>query len=204
MNCPNCGKSLLLVRDRCPFCKTNIPAFIQSKILEAAQSPELTKQINSFVETVLASPALDDDELVRRLMGSGLSREVSERLLAFVPTAFARYIIEPKGPHFEPSFEIIDSDSGLSRRGLFSQENIYVAAREYAKGLGAAHSTVTTVAARSAEARGFADMGEASDLQFGEPVFQRIPLEAPPKPARPWWKLWHGLGSDVRPPIAGQ
>jgi hypothetical protein len=188
MNCPKCGNSIWLVREHCPFCKTNIPAFLESKVLEAAQVPAVTEQITSFVKTALASPATDDDQLANRLMSAGLSREVSERLLAFVPIAFGRYVFEAKGARFPPGFGIVDSDSGLSRRGSFRQEVIYVAAQEYAKRLGAAHPTVTAIAQMSAEVQLLAGLSEVGSMQFTEPIFLRIPLEKPPKPARPWWK----------------
>jgi hypothetical protein len=190
MNCPSCGKSLWVSRDYCPFCKTNIPGFLQSKLLEAAQDPEVTKNIQTFVHTVLASPDLDDDELADRLMSAGLSREVSERLNAFVTTAFGRYLLEIKGAHFPPGFVLVDHDTGLSREGLFSEELLYVAGREYAKRLGAEHPTVAAIAERSAEAQILAGRSDPGSMRFTEPVFLRIPLEAPPKKAgRPWWKL---------------
>lgn len=191
MNCPSCGKSLWVSRDYCPFCETNIPGFLQSRLLEATQDPGVTKNIQTFVNTVLASPDLDDGELANRLMSAGLSRDDSERLNAFVTTAFGRYLLENKGAHFPPGFVIMDHDTGHSRSGLFSEELLYVAGREYAKRLGAENSTVAAIAERSPEAQILAGRSDPGSMQFTEPVFLRIPLEAPPKKGgRPWWKLW--------------
>ncbi len=190
MNCPSCGKSLWVSRNYCPFCKTDIPAFIQSKLLQEAQDPAVTKNIQTFVNTVLASPELDDDALANQLMSAGLSREVSERLNALVTTAFGRYLLETRGAQFPPGFVIVDHDTGLSRRGLFSEEVLYVAGREHAKRLGAEHPTVAAIAERSAEAQILAGRSDVEGMRFTEPVFLRIPLEAPPKRGRPWWKLW--------------
>ncbi len=190
MKCPNCGKNLRFSKAYCPFCETQIPAFLERKLLEAARDPQLIQHLNTFVDAVLASPDLEDLDLANQLMSAGMSRELSRRLVAFATTAFGRYVLEARGAQFPSGFMIVDQDSGLSRSGLFSQEPIYLAARQHAERLGVDHPTVSAIAERSGEAQAIPERPDLTGWRFVEPIFLGIPLEAPPQPPRPWWKFW--------------
>jgi hypothetical protein len=144
----------------------------------------LVDAIVTCVDALTEASNAEEDSLVASLTRGGLSAELAERLVAFVPMAFARVVLEQRGARFSDDYEVRDPASGASQYCRLSEEEVYVAARRYATWAGSDDERVLRIAEHSAEmdaARKLLRPGEdASQLVFTAPVLLRL---LPKKPS---------------------
>jgi hypothetical protein len=158
-------------------------------------------QVRPGVETVDAVVRLsrksyaDDDEFAQALMVLGLSEDEAERATAFVPIAFAHFVLSRFDIVLPDTYEIWNPGSDRRARGTFRDEPIFVAAYEYAQTRGCTED-VKRIAARSAEIQTVNELagnrdGETFDgdsvagIVLISPILMRVPI--PPPQAR-WWR----------------
>ena len=138
----------------------------------------LTHAIAAFVDVVTAAPDAQEDSIVAALTAQGFSGALAERLVAFVPLAFARVVLEERGARFSEGYQMRDLDGGRIQYGRLPEEEVYLAARQYATRAGTEDERVLEVAQRSAEmdaAQKLLRPGEdVGILVFTEPVLLRV------------------------------
>lgn len=86
-----------------------------------------------WIEVAAMALALkhDMDEIENELLSQGCSQALAERLLLFIPSAFAAEHYEPQGIPFAQEFFV--GESGNVQERHYKNEPVYLEARELAK-----------------------------------------------------------------------
>jgi hypothetical protein len=117
-------------------------------------TPSTDELFSRVVDVMRNSPALEDSEIVTRLVDNGVEPVYAKRLVEFVPIAYCRLLMANTGARFSSYFCRKFKDGNISSEQLFSSEPLWNAAvgfakREIARGIPAAH--LLFVAGRSPE-----------------------------------------------------
>ncbi len=141
--------------------------------------------IHLYIETISRLAYETDQELSDELVRQGLSVDMAERLIAFVPEAFVRVLLAWHDFKFFPGYKIYDEETHHFYRFLLKDEPVFVVATALAKSLDIDDPMLTAVASCSAEAQIIGDLKNSDSIRdinfFTEPIFMRIPL--PKKPS---------------------
>ena len=139
--------------------------------------------VERFVNAFLNNLGDEPHELVDRLEREGISRDVAECLLAFVPMAFAHVLLAPMGVNLPDRFKALDPATNDSESGRLDDEPIFSAAHSVAAS-GARRADeaerVRAVASCSAEWQVIRELTKDGSSPVGcgltEPVLLRVPL----------------------------
>jgi hypothetical protein len=112
------------------------------------------EDVGKAVALIRSSPGSDDKEIYRNLVADGIGRERAARLVEFIPTAYARLVLEKAGARLSPMFQRRLADGSMSPERPLSGEAVWnevaaFALAEVATGLSREH--LFLVAGRSAE-----------------------------------------------------
>jgi len=112
------------------------------------------EKVAAYLKLVRTSEETDCDTLSHSLQQMGLQHADAERLIAFVPIAFAQVLLKPRGVRFQDGFLVRDS-LGRTVRGKLVGEPFFVEAKRVAlqlqRGDDVAIRLLLSVAALSAE-----------------------------------------------------
>ncbi|MEK8035073.1 hypothetical protein AACH06_30010 [Ideonella sp. DXS29W] len=140
------------------------------------------------------------DDFSHSLQLKGMSEGDAERLIAFVPIAFAHELLVPRGVRFSEVFIIRDLQAGHELQGKLMEEPIFVEAKRRAAQLQSGDSRANQffrqIAGMSAEfevAHELAVGADFSGIILTEPLLCRIPIG--PSPQRRWWAALRRLVS---------
>ncbi len=161
--------------------KRNIPESLQSLFATARpMNDNINDNIHLYLETLLRSHYETEEDLSNELVRQGLSVDVAERLIAFVPMAFERVLLTPQGVQFEPGYAIWDGETQPPVRFLLEDEPIFVAATALAKSLAVDDPLLAAVGNYSAEANLAREIltkrGSLSGIHFSETLLTRVSL----------------------------
>ena len=113
-----------------------------------------------------------DEALIDALIATGRSRAEAERLLVFMPIAFARVVLNDLGVMFPGTYRLRTASGELVSRRFMAQP-VFYAATAVAK-MGHDRETFLAVAGRSAEFKGvnraLNDGARPQELILGEPI----------------------------------
>ena len=160
---------------------------------------EIEAQMQIYIDYLLLHPDAADEVVVSALREAGVGEHRAFEVVAWVPIAFGRAVLE--GPDFRrPStFQRMSADGQKFTRRRFADEPVFVEACRLATGLtsqGFPKKDFLLIAGRSAEFRAVNDAllgrSELKNLEPAEPVVS-LPDNSPePRrdARRPSWKFW--------------
>lgn len=148
-----------------------------------------------FVDLALPAfhliPPGKESELRVVLRSNRVPDEIMDDIIAFVPLAYGRVLLDGTGAQLSPDYKTMDSRGETRNAGRLMDHPVFAAAHRSASELVARQSLgemVVSAALWSSEFRAFHEATNAGsdpgDL-VGEP-----PVIATGKEPRPWWKLW--------------
>ena len=125
-------------------------------------------------------PNSTDDELHAALVKAGIESEVASQLLEFIPMAYTRLMLAPKGARFSNFVRVILPDGRIADR-LLSEDPIWGAIVRFAEAeadSGIRGADILAVAGRSAEfdaANRLLQQGsKLENLSFDPPLIRRV------------------------------
>ena len=78
-----------------------------------------------LLDTVRATPELDDWELADALVARGASELTAKRVVVFTPIAFGRALLDGSGVRFDPGFEVL-AETSRTRKPIFASTIVLV------------------------------------------------------------------------------
>ena len=155
-----------------------------------------------WIQTAFAlfQQELTDGQVVSRLTSAGCSPAVAEKLVAFIPLACGRALLEGTGVKLSETFRCMGDDKAVGEPESLSSDphwNViekFIAAQKKTK-----PEAVGLVGVRSAE---FDAVNNAllngsvlADLVGADPIFLFVNPSIPSKtPGAPWWAFWRRKG----------
>ena len=110
--------------------------------------------ISKAVAIFRESPASSDDEIYRRVVGTGIEPRHAARLVEFIPMAYCRLILSGTGTRFSDMFQRRQRDGSLSPERTLGLEPVWTEIMSFAKAeqsRGVTRTDLLAIAARSAE-----------------------------------------------------
>jgi hypothetical protein len=148
--------------------------------------------VTVYLDLMRKSPAHDLDFFSRSLQLKGMSEGDAERLIAFVPMAFAHELLVPRGVHFAEGFIVRDLQTGHELQGKLMEEPIFVEAKRHAARLQSGDTQASQffrqIAGLSAEFQVAHELAVGSDfsgINLAEPLLCRVPIAPSHQPR--WW-----------------
>lgn len=146
------------------------------------------------------------DDLASTITGAGVTDALTDDIIALVPIAFGRALMDGMGIEFSPEYSVADSAGNVRPAGRLVDHPVYAAASARAKQMLRVPQGREAVLAAALWSSELAAVNEAlhagsnpSDLVTGPPVLMLSESQeatAPPgkttAPAakRPWWRFW--------------
>lgn len=137
-------------------------------------------------------PPGKEAELRLVLRSNRVPDEIMDDIIAFVPLAFGRVLLDGTGPHLSPEYATIDAGGTTRGAGRLMDHPVYAAAHTAATQIMARQELgemVVSAALWSSEFRAVQEALAAgsnpADLVGAPPVITR---SAPAR--RPWWRFW--------------
>lgn len=146
---------------------------------------------------------------------AGVPGPLAAEVLAFVPIAFGRALLDGMGIEFAPEYATADAAGGTRTAGLLADHPVYAAAAARAAGMMERQEggdAFVAVAVWSSEFSAVnqalnagsnpADLAGAPPLVMLDggddvgatpapsPAAKPAPAPAPPQAAKPWWRIW--------------
>ncbi len=94
----------------------------------------MRNEIATALAVLRSSPELNDEEIYRALVKTGIERRLAARLVEFLPTAYCRVILEPTSARFPHTFQRRGKDGTIIEQIPLVSEPVWVAALEFARG----------------------------------------------------------------------
>lgn len=142
------------------------------------------------VAAFTSNPEADDGEILRLLVGAGISDAAADRAVAFVPLAFSRVLMAKSGGHFSDDYMQADASGRVSARARLRDDPVFEAALQAAQR--ANRAQMRAIALRSAEihvrSKALRAGAKAEDLVYSPPVI--VLRSDAGADRRPWWKVW--------------
>jgi hypothetical protein len=110
--------------------------------------------ISTAVAIFRELPNSSDEEVFRKLVGTGVERQYAARLVEFLPMAYCRLLLGKAGIHFSEMFQRMTSSGDLTAEQPLSSEPVWEEVVSFAQAearRGAFKEDVLAVAGRSAE-----------------------------------------------------
>lgn len=135
---------------------------------------------------------------------AGVTGPLAAQVLAFVPIAFGRALLDGMGIGFAPEYATADAGGGSRFAGLLADHPVYAAAAARAAGMMQRQEGGDAFVAVAVWSSEFSAVSQAlnagsnpADLQGAPPLLMLDPEEAAVsvksggKPAgKPWWRVW--------------
>lgn len=137
-------------------------------------------------------PPGKEAELRLVLRANRVPDEIMDDIIAFLPLAFGRVLLEGTGAQFSPDYATMDADGQTRIAGRLADHPVYATARVAATQLidhQELGEMVVSAALWSSEFRAYHEAMNAgsdpADLVGAPPVIVR-----PAAAKRPWWRFW--------------
>jgi hypothetical protein len=150
-----------------------------------------------LVDTVISLFAnridADDEQIEESLLEQNINAMLAEQLIAFVPLAFGRVLLEQDGPRFQPTYTLENLVDRSTTHLPLRDQPLYKAAYKVASEWRGSREEFWAIAGRSPEVKAInsalQDGAELQNLILSEPmVFTQHVATMSPRPA--WWQFW--------------
>jgi len=138
---------------------------------------------------------------------AGVPAPLASQVLAFMPIAFGRALLDGMGIGFSPEYAIADAASGSRPAGLLADHPVYAAAAARAAGMMQRQEAGDAFAAVAVWSSEFSAVNQAlnagsdpADLEAAPPLLLLDPASGPSAKAadgpaakatgKPWWRFW--------------
>jgi hypothetical protein len=137
-----------------------------------------------------ADPNASDDEILNRLVASGITRPLATQLIALLPIAYGRVMLSDDRVPFSDTYICLGEPGKAERRGRLDSLPIWLEAISFARNDG---EPFFPIASRSSEIRAaneaLHDGKKLQDLVWSPPVFL-WPVDSFVGMRRSWWQFW--------------
>jgi hypothetical protein len=156
----------------------------------------MQKLIESAVEIFRSFPDSSDEEILTRIIETGVERSTAVQLVALLPLAYGRLALSDSGVVFPDVYICLDDDGEPTRKGSLSSLPLWDEALNFAR---KDKDPSFPIASRSPEVRAanaaLHDATTLSELVWGPPVFQSPAscfAASEQHKGRPWWwrQIW--------------
>lgn len=120
----------------------------------------------------------DDEELMSIMCTDGVEKKYAKYLVAFIPLAFVRVLLDTQGPTFQPTYQHHNSVTGTYASIPLREQPVYQAAYDVATiwmHQGVDRQSFFAVAGRSAELQALNKLlqqgSELKNIECAEPAF---------------------------------
>jgi hypothetical protein len=150
----------------------------------------MQQAVQLAVQVFRANPNASADEILSRVLESGIDRPMAVQLVALLPIAYGRVMLRDDGVRFSDTYICLGEQGQAERRGRIEALPLWSAIIHFARGDG---EPFFPIASRSSEIRAaneaLRDGKKLRDLVWSPPVFL-WPVDSFAGLRRPWWQFW--------------
>ncbi len=147
--------------------------------------------IKSAVQIFRANPDASEDEILNRVVDSGIERPMATQVVALLPIAYGRVMLSDDGVPFSDKYICLGDQGRAERRGRLDALPLWPEVISCARGDG---EPFFPIASRSCEIRianeALHDGKNLRNLVWSPPVFLWPVDSFVGSSGRPWWQFW--------------
>jgi hypothetical protein len=145
--------------------------------------------IAAVVQVFRDNPNLADNDILKRVIDSGVENSLAVQAVALLPIAYGRVMLSDEQVRFSGTYVCLGEDGKNQRTGRLSSLPVWAEAIDFARHDG---NSFLPIASRSSEMRvcneALKNGKKLANLVCSPPVFL-WPVDSLSKSSRPWWQF---------------